>query len=64
MSERVKKLTADLLRTATVIQIKREALEAAAKALAPQRKRVIMVVPERAIGRISSYLVRRCFQSH
>jgi hypothetical protein len=62
VSERVKKLTADLLRTATVIQIKQDALAAAAKTT--PRKRVLMVVPGRSIGRVSSYLVRRCFQSH
>jgi hypothetical protein len=64
VSERGEKLSADMLRTATVMRIKQDALEAAAKAAQPRRKRVIMVVPGGAIGRISGYLVRRCFQSH
>jgi hypothetical protein len=59
--QRIKKLAADILRTATVMRIKQEALEAAAKAT---RKRPIMVVPGRSIGRISGYLVRRCYQYH
>jgi hypothetical protein len=61
VSERGEKLSADMLRTATVMRIKQDALEAAAKAALP-RKRVLMVVPGRAIGRISGYLVRRCYQ--
>jgi hypothetical protein len=65
MSEqRAKKLAADILRTATVMQIKQDALQAAAKLVLvrPARsKRAVMVVPERFIGRVSRYLVsRRC----
>ena len=52
----------DILRTATVIQIKQDALEAAALVATPRRsKRTIMVVPQRSIGRVSRYLVlQRC----
>jgi hypothetical protein len=63
--ERVKKLTANLLRTATVMQIEQDALEAAAKAL--KRKRAIMVVPQRSLRRVQSYLVwraQRCLSYH
>jgi hypothetical protein len=54
--EKIKKLTADLLRTATVMKIKQDALDAAT----PRKRRAIMVVPSRSIGRVSRYLVRRC----
>ena len=64
VSERGEKLSADMLRTATVLQIKQDALEAAAKASALPRKRAIMVVPERSIARFTRFLVRRCFQYH
>jgi hypothetical protein len=57
---RIKKLTSELLRTATVMQIKNDALEAAARAA--KKKRAIMVIPERSVRRVSSYLVRRCLQ--
>jgi Trm5-related predicted tRNA methylase len=59
VSDRIKKMTSDLLRTATVLKIEQDALDAAAKAA--KRKRVVMIVPQRSIGRIQNYLVRRCY---